>query len=252
MSEANATPAADATASVDTSITGAETAAASSEQSGGATQSSEAGQGDVSTDTGQGAGNDSVASGDASAEGADSVGGEGGDSAAGAPEQYAAFSLPDGLELSGEMLDSVTSYAKAHKLTQEQAQGIVDLGAKQAQQIVEHFTQEAITNPVVLSKHWANEWSKQTAADSEIGGANLKPTVALATRVFQTFASPALGDFLNKTGLAHHPELVRFMAKVGAAVSEDTLVTPAGGTSTGPKGGDRDARAASKLYPGMA
>lgn len=210
-------------------------------------QTPEAGQGEAGdTPAGQGAGDGEAAEGGASAEGETPEGDEGGD-ASGAPEQYAAFNLPEGYELSGEMLDGVTSFAKAHNLNQEQAQAIVDLGAQQAQAIIGQITEQALANPVMLAQHWAGEWSKQTAADAELGGNNLRTTMALATKVFATFATPELGEFLTKTGLAHHPELIRFMHKIGKAVSEDTLVMPQGGQSQEPPGRNP----ARKLYPGM-
>lgn len=145
------------------------------------------------------------------------------------------------------MLDGVQTFAKAHNFTQEQAQALVDLGLKQADQIAARFATEAQTSPVPLSDHWAAEWSKQTTADPKLGGANLQGTMALASRVFQTFGTPELATFLNETGIAHHPELIRFMHAVGKAVSEDTLVTPSGGA--GAKATGRDP--ARKLYPGM-
>lgn len=238
-------PAADASAPVaDTSLTGAP-------EGGG--QSSEAGDGGASTEAGQGAGNETTPDGGASASGDESQAGEGGD-ALGAPEQYADFALPEGFELPTETRDSLTTFAKAHNLNQEQAQALVDLGVAQATAITRQFTEQALANPVLLAEHWAGEWSKQTAADPELGGsdAKLKTTMALATRVFATFASPAFGDFLNQTGLAHHPEMIRFMRNVGGAVSEDTLVTPQGGSKRGGVTGvDRLQQSASKLYPSM-
>lgn len=228
-----------------TETTAAGTAAATSitgEAPAGQTQSSEAGQGSASEGEGQGAGKDEAVKDGASADGEDTQAGEGGETTAGAPEQYADFALPDGYQLDSDMLESVTTFAKAHNLTQQQAQGLVDLGAKQAAQIVAQFTAEAQANPVMLASHWASEWSKLTAADAEYGGKNLTTNMAQVAKVFGTFGTPELGEFLNKTGLAHHPELIRFMHRVGKAVGEDTLVTPSGGQGAGQ--GD-----AKKFYP---
>lgn len=247
MSEANAAPTLGSETA--TSAAGAETSvegAADTSLTGGESQSSETGQGDAPAGDGQGAGKDGAAEGGSANEGeGDKQAKEEGEPS-GAPEAYAAFALPEGYVLEGDMLEGITTFAKANGLTQEQAQAVVDLGAKQAQAIVDGFAQESINQPVVAPQHWAKQWSEQTAADPDLGGAKLNDTMALAGRVFSTFATPALGAFLNETGLAHHPELVRFMHAVGKAVSEDTLVTVNGGG----KGGEQVSQA-KQLYPDM-
>lgn len=237
--------AADTSPAAGTNLTGGSAAPEGGEQPA----SSEAGQGTPSADgEGQGAGNDEAPNGGASAEGEAPAGEESQAGAQGAPEQYEAFSLPDGYALEGDMLDSVTAFAKAQNLTQEQAQALVDLGAKQAQAIMGQITEQATANPVMLAEHWAGVWSKQTAEDPEVGGDKLAETVGLGRRVLATFGTPEFAEFLTQTGLAHNLHLVRFMHKVGKAVSEDTLVTPQGGNNNQPPGRDP----AKKLYPGMA
>ena len=236
MSEANTTTEAAAAAPADTGATGAATAAGGEQQ-----QSSEAGQGE-----GQGAGNESGDTVAASNESDPPKGDEGGD-ALGAPEQYADFTVPDDVELKGEMLDGLTAFAKSHNLNQAQAQALVDLGVKQAQTIADTFHAQVSETPVALPAVWAQKWSAQTTADPEIGGANLKPVMDLSRRVFATFASPGLVSFLNETGLTHHPEIIRFVNAVGKAVSEDTLVTQQGGQ--GRNNGGKSA--AEVLYPDM-
>lgn len=212
----------------------------------GDASSSQSGEGDAAAAAGQGADSEGSSEGDASTQSEGAEGDEGGD-AQGAPEQYADFAMPDGYELSGDMLESVTTFAKTQNLTQAQAQALVDLGAKQAQAIAEQFAGAATNTPVVAPEHWAKTWSEQTMADTELGGNNLASTVNLTSRVFKTFGTPELGEFLHTTGLAHHPELVRFMHKVGQAMSEDTLV-PQPKTGDGPQPGKTPAKA---LYPNM-
>lgn len=261
MSEANSAAPASAPAAVEGAAPAAApvldgatslTAGGAAPADGEGQASSAAGEGEGAQASGQETGAGEAAQGGASAEGEGASEGEGG-AASGAPEQYAAFTLPEGYELPAEMLEGVTSLAKAHGMTQEQAQALVDLGVQQASAITDRFTSLASEHPVVLSQHWAQTWSKQTAEDSELGGSALASTMSLAGRVFNTFGSPELGQFLNQTGLAHHPELVRFMHKVGQAVSEDTLVLPQGGEQRG-KALPADAveKAARRMYPNMA
>lgn len=189
---------------------------------------------------------DEAAKGGDKADGKEPKDGEGGE-ASSAPEQYADFTVPEGYELSGDMLEGVTSFAKANKLTQEQAQAVVDLGAQQAKALMDQVIGDASKNPVLLAKYHAGQWHEQTVADPEIGGAKLKDTMALATKVLNTFGTPELFTYLTQTGQAHHPELIRLLHKFGGAVSEDTLVTPSGGGKA-VVGADP----AKKLYPAMA
>lgn len=236
-----------AAAAPETSLTAAPEAGAEGAGAEGGTggqQSSEDGQGG-SESAGQGTGPEG-----APAEGADGQGAPAGTvegaEAQGATE-FTAFTMPDEFRLSDDLLGRVTEFAKTHKLDQTAAQAIVDLGVQQQQAMVAEFAKEALAAPVPLSDHWAQQWSQQTAKDAEIGGPKLQETMGLASRVCSTFATPALVDFLNVTGLCHHPELVRFMHKVGQAISEDTLVVPSGGQQR------RQATdAASVLYPNMA
>lgn len=213
---------------------GAETASEGAPVNTSLTAAADAGQsngadGEASGEAGQGGTGDDSASGAASDDGEDSQGGEGQDSISGAPENYDAFNLPDGFELSGDMADKFTELAKAHNLTQEQAQAMVDLGVHQAQAIMGQYAEAAQASPVINPEHWGQRWSEELTADPELGGAKLESTMGLAVRVFATFGSEKLAETLNTTGFAHHPELVRFMHQVGKAIGEDHLVVPPSG-----------------------
>jgi hypothetical protein len=209
----------------------------------------EDGQGEPAKAEGQGTVNGEVAKeGDADAEGEKPKEGEG-EATQGAPEQYAAFTIADGWDLGQDHLTQIETLAKGMNLPQSEAQKLVDLAVQLDKAMVTEFGAEAQKTPVPMVNHWAQVWSQQTAKDTEIGGDKLGETMGLAQRVVSTFASPDFIAFLNETGIAHHPEMVRFMHKVGKAVSEDTLVAPRGGTPGPAKPGQNPA---SKLYPSMA
>lgn len=130
------------------------------------------------------------------------------------------FKLPDGVTFKDGALDDLKATAKELGLTQEQAQRIADLGAKQSQgfaaQLVEQ--QKALTA----------EWAEQTTTDKEIGGDKLPENLGVAKKALDSFGTPALKTLLNQSGLGNHPEIVRFMVKAGKAISEDgQLVTGA-------------------------
>lgn len=167
-------------------------------------------------------------------------GAEGNDSIAGAPETYADFNTPDGIELDGEVLDQFRGVAKELNLPQDKAQGLVDLAVQLSQKWGADLASQVEAN--------ITEWGKQTQADPEIGGANLKANLAIARKARDAFGSPALQELLDTSGLGNHPEVVRFFVKVGQGISEDKLVVRDGDTSPKPKG---QADLAKAFYPNM-
>jgi hypothetical protein len=67
-------------------------------------------------------------------------------------------------------------------------------------------------------------------ADKEFGGDNLPATTTACKKVMDQFATPALREYLDASGLGNHPELVKFVANIGKGLSEDTFVK--GGATT--------------------
>ncbi|WP_175982558.1 peptidase [Caballeronia zhejiangensis] len=153
------------------------------------------------------------------------------------PIEYTDFKVPEGVELKGEALDELKAFAKEKGLSQEDAQKLVDLGAKQSQAFQTQVAEQA--------KAQSAEWAAQTKGDKEIGGDALPENLAAAKQALDKFGSPELKSLLNQSGLGNHPEVVRFMVKAGKAISEDgRLVTGAAGQK------DRSATPIeNRLYP---
>tara|TARA_R100001443_G_scaffold93942_1_gene100568 strand:+ start:2060 stop:2695 length:636 start_codon:yes stop_codon:yes gene_type:complete len=157
----------------------------------------------------------------------------------GAPESYefkTPEALPEGAEIDERILTAYSEAAKEANLPQEKAQGMLDkvMGAMH-QQGVE--TMEA----------QRNEWAEQARKDSEFGGKQLDENLGIAKKALDQFGSDSLQELLNgPQGLGNHPELIRFMVKVGKSISEDGYV----GSNQG-KTVDLDdvATQASRLYP---
>lgn len=224
--EAPATPAAEAApaaAPANTGLTSAAPAAIEGDPP------PEAGQG---ADQGTGNGEEAASGGEAQ-DGDQAGGGEDGSDAQGAPEEYADFALPEGYALPDDIGTELKDTAKSLNLTQDQAQKLVDLGAKQAGAILGALASDPAAAFSALGQQWGPIFSAQTQADPDIGGAKLEETMAVAVKAFNTFATPGLVQLLNETGLSHHPELIKLMAGVGKAISEDKLVTPQNGKRSG-------------------
>ncbi len=152
----------------------------------------------------------------------------------GAPEAYADFAAPEGLELDAEVLGDLKSVAKELNLPQEAAQRIVDLGVKLQQRSTEAW------------KAQTQQWAADVRNDKEIGGEKLAENLAVVKKVMTTFSSPAFDALLDSTGLGNHPELVKTFHRIGKAISEDGFVP---GGRAGTDNGAQRLFAASNMNP---
>lgn len=130
-----------------------------------------------------------------------------------APEKYE-FAAPEGQELDANALSVFEPIAKELGLTQEQAQKLVDIYPQIQQQQAEAWSKQVA------------DWGEQVKADKEIGGDKFEVSVGLAQRALDQFGNPELREYLNASGLGNHPALVRFCAKVGKSMAEDSFVVP--------------------------
>lgn len=144
----------------------------------------------------------------------------------GAPEAYANFKLPEGMELDAEVLGEFTAFAKELNLPQDKAQKIVDFQAKLAAKQADEYQAVALKQ--------GQDWANQVKNDPELGGANYEKSVASAVKVIQSFGDDGLRDLLNNTGLGNHPALFKFCHRVSQAMSEDKFVMP-GSQTAAPK-----------------
>lgn len=159
------------------------------------------------------------------------------DAPAGAPESYEDFTFPEGIVVNEELMEAFLPVAKELNLSQEDAQKLVDLqtanlaGSAQAQE-------DAWLG---LNEEWVNA-GKQ---DPEFGGANYDENVSVALQAIEHFGTPELSDALSTTGAGNHPEIIRFMYRVGKAIAEDKMVTGRSGAEAG------QSSLAARLFPSM-
>lgn len=147
---------------------------------------------------------------------------------AGAPEAYEDFKAPEGVELDASVLDEFKGVAKELNLLQDQAQRVVDLGAKLAQSWAEKSNEAA--DALIAG------WAEAAKADKEIGGEAFEQNLALAKKATDAFGSDEFkAELLEKYRLGDHPEFIRMMVKVGKAISEDTLVPASGAAAPAPR-----------------
>ena len=140
-------------------------------------------------------------------------------------ETYSDFTAPEGTELDSGLIDQATPLFKELGLNQEQAQKLVDFQAAQVDAgqkgQAEAFTQVK------------QEWQDQTKNDAEIGGDKFEQSVSDARGALEKFGTPELNTLLNDFGVGNHPEMIRFMSKVGALTKEDVPGNPGGSPPSG-------------------
>lgn len=130
-----------------------------------------------------------------------------------APEEYAEFDMPEGVELDGELLEAATPLFKELNLTQEQAQKLVSFQAEQTQKVGDALAQQHIDQ--------VGEWKTQLRADKDIGGDKLEAALGDAKAFLKANGDPALTKYLDDTGLSNNPLLIKAFAKFGALTKED-------------------------------
>lgn len=143
--------------------------------------------------------------------------------------------MPEGIEVDQELLDALGGDFKELGLTNGQAQKLAD-----------KFIEVQSKRMEERSNAWGETvsgWVETAKADKEIGGDKWDATVATAQRAVNTLGTPELKEYLNASFGGNHPELIRFMAKVGAMIKEDN---PAAG---GAEGRGKPAEPAHLLFP---
>jgi hypothetical protein len=129
--------------------------------------------------------------------------------------------------------------AKEMGLSQEKAQKLYDIGVKSVQK----------SNTALLGtvKTLQDGWLEASKTDKEFGGDGLEKNLAVAKSALK-FATPELKKILNESRLGDHPEMVRWMYRVGKAMAEDTFVP---GNKVLSRDETEEARA-KRLYPNQA
>ena len=147
---------------------------------------------------------------------ADQSGAEGGQEQGQQQElaEYSDFSMPEGMELDTELLNEFKPLAKELGLDLTKAQQLVDLGSKLATKM----QQQSIDG----WKKQTSEWADQAKADKEIGGKDFDANLGVALAAVDKFGTPELKAILDESGFGNHPEVVKFMYRVGKAISSDT------------------------------
>jgi hypothetical protein len=146
----------------------------------------------------------------------------------GVPQDYKDFDLPEGFELTGNRKDDLTSFAKENGLSQEQAQGALNLFMKYQQE-----------NAVQLQDAWTKQnegWLQSIQDDEHLGGAKYEDSINTAIKgvdIAAKMLDQKFGDsvdlraMLESSGMGNNPIAVKLFNVIGEMISEDSLINGA-------------------------
>lgn len=159
------------------------------------------------------------------------------DKAKGVPEKYE-FKMPEGMELDTAALEKATPVFKELGLSNDQAQKLTDLYAEKVSEMVKGQRE-------VWQKQ-NEDWIAKMKGDGEYGGDKFDASLGGIVKAIDKIAgkeAPAFKEMLNHTGAGNHPEMARFLHRVGKLVGEGSMVR---GDATAQSKSTEEA-----LYPSM-
>lgn len=160
----------------------------------------------------------------------------------GAPEKYE-VKAPEGMQFDEAMFAAVEPELRAMNLSNDAAQKLTELYAsKVLPSLVERAREEGAKGQLDQAAKIRSDWAAEAKADPEIGGAKFDQTVDRAADVWQHFGiakGTGFRQLLDETGLGNHPEMLRFLSRVGTAVGEGSFNGP-GGAGSGERKTDKE------------
>lgn len=156
------------------------------------------------------------------------------------------YTLPEGVEADVFGADILSEF-QAQAKEQGFSQGQMDF-------LLKYEADRATSFPDDIKEYNSKIFADGLATmKEELGNQKATEMVTGAKAAMKLFADESMVEFLDTTGLGDSPDIIRFFAKVGAAISEDSTVMPQGhGEGRADTPGARDSAAAQKLYPSMA
>lgn len=137
------------------------------------------------------------------------------------PAEYGEFKTAEGVTLDQDALGEFKALAGDAKLSQEQAQKVVDIGVK--------LQQKWAADQAKAMEGAREQWAQASNTDKEFGGEKLAENLSVAKTALDKFGSPELKQLLNDSGLGNHPEVIRFFYRAGKAISNDRIVSGGNG-----------------------
>jgi hypothetical protein len=125
------------------------------------------------------------------------------------PEKYE-FELPEGIVLNEELTNKATEVFKELKLSNEQAQKLVNIQSDTIM-AMNKANQDFFISTV---NEWKNETKKQL-------GDKYDSEMAFAKKAFKEFGNEELSKMADEFGIGNHPAFINMLIGVGKKISED-------------------------------
>lgn len=122
------------------------------------------------------------------------------------------FKFPENFTPSEKDVSEFTDLLREHKASPELGQRLVDFYADEVQRI-EQAQRETWDRT-------QTEWQDQVRKDPDLGGDKFDTVMRNCGRVMDEFGTQALREVLTATGAGNHPEVIRFVNKIAAAIGE--------------------------------
>jgi len=164
--------------------------------------------------------------------------------AAGAPEKYADFKVPDGYELDKAVAEKISPMFKEMNLSQDQAQKLVDFYVAE--------TKESQERPFKAYTDLRKEW-RDSVASGPLGDklSDVKVTVSRVIDSLPADVAKGFREAMDLTGAGDNPFFIQAIYAWAQKLAPGTHV-PAGGVSKFANAVDGKPRSAgSALYPNL-
>jgi hypothetical protein len=142
----------------------------------------------------------------------------------GAPEGDYEVKAPEGKDFDKEAFDAVAPALKELNLSNKGAQAIVDVYADKLLPLIEQrVTKQIEERSQLATAEYRKQWLDDAKADPEIGGAKWDESLAISAKAMDAAGLKASDPFrtlLNDSGLGNHPDMVRFLRRVGEMIGE--------------------------------
>lgn len=126
------------------------------------------------------------------------------------PEHVYDFKTPDGRMFDGEIMNAFKDAAKSANLAPDAAQKMLDSMAPVI---------EGRQNRIVAEA--TEQWTAQSRSDKEFGGEKFDENMATAKLALKEFSTPEFINILEASSLGNHPDVIRFMYRVGKTLQQD-------------------------------
>lgn len=137
------------------------------------------------------------------------------------PEKYE-LKVPEGSLLGASRVEKISEFAKQNKLSNDEAQAIVEREHLAVNEHMAHLNTQLETQKT--------QWLEESKNDPAIGGEKFAENVALASRALEhLFPDTGIKKFMDDTGLGNNPRILKGFIQMGQMLQNDKILSPPSG-----------------------